>query len=160
MEKACREHADNATVTLVLVGDRERNGTVGVVRRAYADGYLDDRELERRLDRALRARTAGELAVSVRGVPGGISAVAVDGFVRPAIRRHTTGLRVAAARLIMKLALGVWWGVTLVLAAVAGIWALTAAIPLAAGVGFLVLWLAAGAGTLTVRRRAARLLRS
>lgn len=159
MEKVCREHAGNATVSLVLVGDRERNGTAGVVRRAYADGYLDDAELERRLDQALRARTAGELAASVRGVPGGISSVAVDSFVRPAIRGHTTGLRLAAARAIMKIALTVWWATTLVLAAVA-IWALAAAIPLAAGVGFLVLWLAASAGTLAVRRRATRLLRS
>jgi hypothetical protein len=85
--------------------------------------------------------------------------VAIHGLVRPAIRHGTLGIRVAAARFLLKLALGAWSLATVTLAAVAGVWALAAGIPLAAGAILLVVWLAVSAFALALRRGARRLLR-
>jgi hypothetical protein len=90
-------------------------------------------ELEQRGGRALHARTLFELASSVRRIPGGVTELALNGIIRPAIRQRKFWLRIAVARLVRKLPLGAWWITTVVLAAVAGLWALAATVPLSAG---------------------------
>jgi hypothetical protein len=142
----------------MLVGDRERDRTVAAVRRAYAAGYIDEAELERRAGVALGARTPVELVSSVRGVPGGLTEVAFHGVVRPALRHRTFGLRVAVARFLMKLAVGAWTATTVILAAVAAVWALAASLPLGAGLALAGVWLAVSGFVLALRRGARRLL--
>ncbi|MCC2592753.1 DUF1707 and DUF4870 domain-containing protein [Tessaracoccus sp. OS52] len=53
------------------VSDQERNGAIAAIQAAYADGRLDESNLERRLDLAFSARTRLELNQSL------------DGLVRP-----------------------------------------------------------------------------
>ncbi|MQA02738.1 MAG: DUF4870 domain-containing protein [Streptosporangiales bacterium] len=48
------------------VSDKERDGVVRVLHDAYADGRLDDQELDVRIDQALAARTYGELQLPLR----------------------------------------------------------------------------------------------
>jgi hypothetical protein len=143
----------------VLVGDREKERTVGALSRAYAAGYVDENELERRVGLALQAETGLQLASSVRGIPGAVSEVAIHGIVRPALRHRTFGLRVALARLIMKLALGAWSATTIVVAVVALVWALAAGVPVGVGVALGVVWLSVSGLVLAARRTARRLLR-
>lgn len=47
----------------IRVSDQERDSVVKVLQEAYADGRLDDRELDLRVDQALGARTYAELYV-------------------------------------------------------------------------------------------------
>lgn len=52
------------------IGDAERTAVTEALQRHYSEGRLDGEELEERLDRALAARTEGDLAEIVRDLPG------------------------------------------------------------------------------------------
>ncbi|WP_225826899.1 DUF1707 SHOCT-like domain-containing protein [Streptomyces naphthomycinicus] len=53
----------------LLASDEDRDGAAGRVRAAVADGRLELGELDGRLTGVYEARTLGELAVAVRGLP-------------------------------------------------------------------------------------------
>jgi hypothetical protein len=144
---------------VLLVGDTARESMVAVLRRGYVEGYIGEVELERRVGGVLRARTPLELASSVRGIPGGLAVVATDAVLGPAIRRGTFGLRVRAARFAMRLALVGWSVASVVLAAIAAVWALAAGLPLGVGLALLVTWVFASAAAVGVWRGARKLLR-
>lgn len=143
----------------MLVGDSERERAVASLRGAYAGGYLDSLQLERRVDRALQARTAVELVSSVRGVPGATLALALETVVRPAIRVATLPLRRRLGLAVVRLAIGAWALTTALVAVVAGLWALTAALPLGAGIALALVWLSVSALGLAGYRLGRRLLR-
>jgi len=140
-----------------LVGDPERDRAVSILRRAYARGYLALEELEPRVDAAIRARGVAELASSVRGIPGARGELALDGYVLPAVRTATLGLRVRTAAFLLRLALAGWIATSVVLVCIFGVWALVAGPSLGLGAALLVVWAGAGALTLLVRRGARRL---
>lgn len=142
-----------------LVGDPERDRAVSILRRAYAKGYLEIDELEPRVDAAVRARSGRDLASSVRGIPGGAFELAVDGYVLPAVRAGTLGLRVRAIGFLLRLLLIGWAAFTALLLAIFAIVALIAGPSLSAGATILVIWLAATAGLLAARRGARKLTR-
>lgn len=52
------------------IGDAEREQTMAALREHFAQGRLDHEELDERLDRALAARTAGDLAQVTADLPG------------------------------------------------------------------------------------------
>lgn len=56
--------------TNLRVSDQERNAAITVIQAAYADGRLDEPNLERRLDLALNARTRLELNQCLEGLGG------------------------------------------------------------------------------------------
>lgn len=57
-----------STSTNMRVSDQERNVAVSAIQSAYAEGRLDESNLERRLDLALNARTRLELNQSLEGL--------------------------------------------------------------------------------------------
>lgn len=57
-----------STSTNFRVSDQERNTAVTAIQAAYAEGRLDEPNLERRLDLALNARTRLELNQSLEGL--------------------------------------------------------------------------------------------
>ena len=52
------------------IGDAERNAVAESLQQHYAEGRLDQAELEERLDRALAAKTERDLAEIVHDLPG------------------------------------------------------------------------------------------
>ena len=143
-----------------LVGDPERDRAVSILRRAYANGYLDLQQLEPRVDAALRARSGRDLAMSVRGIPGGPLELAVDGYVLPAVRAGTLGFRIRAVRLLLRVIFMGWAALSLVLLGIFTVWALVAGPPVGAGSVLLVIWLVATAGALAARRTTQKLTSS
>ncbi|GGO53315.1 DUF1707 and DUF4190 domain-containing protein [Streptomyces lasiicapitis] len=63
----------------MLAGHSDRERTVDVLRAGFAEGRLPQDEYERRVDRALQARTVGELGLLVADLPQG-----PIGFQQPA----------------------------------------------------------------------------
>lgn len=63
MHSAATPHGPVVAQPWVRVSDRERDTVVRLLHDAYADGRLDDRELDVRTDQALTARTYSELQV-------------------------------------------------------------------------------------------------
>jgi hypothetical protein len=126
---------------VLLVGDQQRDRAVTVLRRAYAHGYLAAPDLEHRVDVALRATTATQILGSVRGVPGGMTELALEGVAIPAVRAGTFGLRVRLARFLLRLALGAWAIATAALASAGVVWALAAGVGPGEAVALLVTWL-------------------
>jgi hypothetical protein len=86
----------------VLASDRERERAVVLLRDGGAEGRLTPEELEERVERALAARTRGELASVVGDLPDGAAATkaapAVDGG-RGAMRRQVASY--AAVNLLL-----------------------------------------------------------
>ncbi len=86
----------------VLASDRERERAVVLLRDAGAEGRLTPEELEERVERALAARTRGELAPVVGDLPDGAAAAkaapAVHGG-RGAMRRQVASY--AAVNLLL-----------------------------------------------------------
>jgi hypothetical protein len=126
---------------VLLVGDQQRDRAVTVLRRAYADGYLAGPDLERRVDVALRASTATQILGSVRGVPGGMTELALEGVAIPAVRAGTFGLRLRLARMLLRLALATWVVATAALATAGVVWALVAGPGLGGTLALLAVWL-------------------
>jgi Domain of unknown function (DUF1707) len=56
-------------VSALLVSDREREYTVGLLRGHWLSGRLTDEEFEQRVDEAWRARYASELWHALRALP-------------------------------------------------------------------------------------------
>jgi Domain of unknown function (DUF1707) len=56
-------------VAALLVSDREREYTVGLLRRHWLDGRLTEEEFEERVGEAWRARFAGDLWQALRFLP-------------------------------------------------------------------------------------------
>ncbi|HSP73697.1 MAG TPA: DUF1707 domain-containing protein [Gaiellaceae bacterium] len=54
---------------MALVGDRERDLATRQLRRHYAEGRLDERELSERLGLVLGARSRWQIAYALRGLP-------------------------------------------------------------------------------------------
>ena len=54
----------------LLASDRDRDAATRLIADGFADGRLDRADFEDRSQRALAARTHGELAVSLRGLGG------------------------------------------------------------------------------------------
>ena len=54
---------------LIRASDEERSACVDALRRAFADGRLEDDEFEERVERACHARTRGDLAVLLADLP-------------------------------------------------------------------------------------------
>lgn len=55
----------------VLVGDRERDRAAQELQRHYREGRLTADELAQRVETALRARSGGQLASALKGLPAG-----------------------------------------------------------------------------------------
>jgi hypothetical protein len=140
-----------------LVGEAQRARAVRQLQRAYAESYLEPPELEHRLAQALRARTAAQLGMSVRGIPGAVTELVVQGFAVPAMRYGTFGARLWIARLLVRVAFGGWAVATAVLAAVAAVTALMAGLSAGVGVALALVWLAATIAAFGLLR-AARLI--
>ncbi len=132
---------------------------MSILRRAYARGTIDLDELEPRVGAALQARNVGELAGSVRGIPGGAAEIAMESYIVPAVRAGTLGVRIWAASLVIRIAVAGWVLASLLLLTVFGIWALAAGPPLRGGIALLLVWLAVSAGVVVARRGARRLSR-
>ncbi|GAA0940965.1 DUF1707 domain-containing protein [Actinocorallia libanotica] len=95
------------------IGDAERTAVTEALQRHYAEGRLDDAELEERLDRALAARTEGDLAEIVRDLPGPqpwrTASRPASGHPRPRHRGSrfmATGLLLAAVLLVVAVVTG------------------------------------------------------
>lgn len=142
-----------------LVGDPERDRAVSLLRGAYARGTIGIEELEPRVESALHARSARQLAGSVRGIPGGTAALAIDSFLVPVVRVSTLGVRIWLATLIGRVVLAGWVVTTAVLLSVFGVWALAAGPPVRGGVALLLVWLAVSCLAVALRRGARRLAR-
>jgi hypothetical protein len=142
-----------------LAGDLQRDRAVAILRRAYVDGHLGASELDRRLDVALRATTASQAFGSVRGVPGGIAELVLEGVAIPAVRAGTFPLRVRFARLLIRVAFGAWLLATAVVGTVAAVWALAAGLALGGALALLCVWLLVSGCAYAVSRSARRLSR-
>jgi ABC-type multidrug transport system fused ATPase/permease subunit len=59
----------SSAVTALLVSDREREATVGLLRKHWLSGRLTSEEFEQRVDEALRARLAEDLWRALRFLP-------------------------------------------------------------------------------------------
>lgn len=57
------------------VSDADRHRATEVLQVAYADGRMDEQELDQRLSSALQAHTRGELSVSLSGLPARVGPV-------------------------------------------------------------------------------------
>ena len=76
----------------MLASDREREGALASVHRAFAEGRLSPAELEQRSALALRARTRQDLARALRGLPRRRAlGERVAQANRAALRAHATG---------------------------------------------------------------------
>lgn len=111
------------------VGDREREAVRHELARQFAEGRIEADELEERMAEVLQARTAGQLAVALRGLPG--SAVRVltaparergvavaRGVDRAAMRTHTAvfaGVNGGAVALWAAAGAGAPWPIVLLL---------------------------------------------
>jgi DUF1707 SHOCT-like domain len=141
------------------VGDAQRDRAVRQIRRAYAEAYLDPRELERRVDLAVRARTASQLGRSVRGIPGALVELVLQGVAVPAVRYGTFGIRLRVARLLLRVALAGWVLATSVLGIIAAVAALTAGLSVGVGLALGLVWLTATGGAYGISCCARRLSR-
>lgn len=124
-----------------LVGDSQRDRAVSILRRAYADGYLGALDLERRIDVALRAASTRQIVGSVRGVPGGVAELTLEGAVIPAVRAGTFPLRLRLAALLLRLVLGTWLVVTVILGVVGIVLALASGLAVGGALALLAVWL-------------------
>jgi hypothetical protein len=111
------------------VGDGEREAVRRELARQYAEGRLEAHELEQRMGEALRATTAGQLAVALRGLPGSALRVltaparergvaVARGVDRAAMRTHTvvfTGVNGGAVALWAAAGAGTPWPIALLL---------------------------------------------
>ncbi len=109
--------------------DSDRDAVVDRLREAAGEGRLDPEELEQRLDRALRARTYGDLAELLADLPG-------DGGVL--LRRAGRGTDPAARSAVLGAGLLVAVTVAVALVAVVAVLVLAAA---AAWMALLLCWL-------------------
>lgn len=83
------------------IGDAERTAVTEALQRHYAEGRLDGAELDERLERALAARTEGDLEAIVRDLPGPRPwASAAPRRDRPA-RRRRPGSRLLTGVLLL-----------------------------------------------------------
>jgi hypothetical protein len=142
---------------VLLVGDPLRERAVAILRRAYADGYLGAPDLERRVDVALRSATMPQILGSVRGVPGGVTELALEGVALPAARAGTFPLRLRLAHVLFRLALGAWLVSTAVIATVGAVWALAAGLAFGGGLALFAVWLLVSGCAYALSRGARRL---
>ena len=142
---------------VLLAGDAERGRAIRLLQRAYAGDYLDASELDSRVELALSARTVLQLGMSVRGIPGALVELLVEGVAVPAVRYGTLGMRLRLGRLLLRVALRGWMLTTAVLGLVAALWALTAGISAGVGIALALVWLAASGGAYFILRSARRL---
>jgi hypothetical protein len=142
-----------------LVGDPQRDRAVIILRRAYAEGYLGSADLERRVDAALRAGTATQIFGSVRGVPGGVTELALEGVAIPAVRAGTFPVRLRLAYLLLRLAFRTWVIATAVLATTAAVWALLTGLALGGALALASLWVIVSGCAYALSRGARRLSR-
>jgi hypothetical protein len=110
---------------MARVGDRERDLAAGRLRRHYAEGRLDERDLSERLDLVLRARSRWELAYALRSLP----------FASEAAARARHALLVAVVG-------AVWLMVSAAIVVAFVVWVATNGATLTALVVFLAVWLA------------------
>ena len=91
------------------VGDAERNQVAEALSQHYSDGRLDATEFKERLDKAMGAKTRGELT----GLLGDLPPLADP--PPPGPRRRRVGLWIAAAAFVLFLSVpwgaapGTWW---------------------------------------------------
>ena len=90
----------------VLASDRERERAVVLLRDGGAEGRLTPEELEERVERALAARTRGELASVIGDLPDGAAATKAE----PAVHggRGPMGRQVASYAVVNLLLIVVW----------------------------------------------------
>lgn len=113
----------------VLVGDREREGASGALRRHFVQGRLSTAELGDRIELALRARSRDDLDAAMQGLPP--AWWDVPSGVHEAARRFRDGVRRARTFLVL---VRLWFKANLVLVLAAGL-ALVAGAPAAATFG-------------------------
>lgn len=142
-----------------LVGEAQRDRAVRQLQRAYAEAYLETSELDQRLELALRARTATQLGMSVRGIPGAIAELVVHGVAVPAVRVGTFGVRLHLAQVILRIAVGGWVAATAVLGTIAGVAVLTAGLSVGLGVALALVWFVATGVVYGISRSVRRLSR-
>jgi hypothetical protein len=106
--------------------DADRDAVTERLREAAGEGRLEPDELEERVDRALRARTYGELARLVADLPGSpnvrwprpgrrTNAVARSALLGAGILATiTVALAVVAVIVVLALAAAAWWLVCVV----------------------------------------------
>ena len=125
--------------------DSDRDAVVDRLREATGEGRLEPEELEQRVDRALRARTYGDLAELLADLPG-------DGG--DLLRRAGRGTNPAARSAVLGAGLVVAVTVAVALVAVVAVLVLAAA---AAWMALLLCWLVCcGLGRRLVWQRAGR----
>ena len=81
---------------VIRASDDEREACAHTLRRHFADGRLDESELEERVDCAYRARTRPELAVLLYDLPGSPRPKRPPAWVRALDRLDRTLLRAHA----------------------------------------------------------------
>jgi len=84
------------------VSDAERNEIAEALSKHYADGRLDANEFKERLDRAMSAKTRGDLSGLLADLP---RTVPTEDVSAPVPRRR---LHVLAVVAVLLLAMGVW----------------------------------------------------
>ena len=142
-----------------LVGEAQRERAVRQLRRAYTEASLETSELDKRLELALRARTTTQLGMSVRGIPGAIAELVVQGVAVPAVRVGTFGVRLWVAQVLLRIALGGWVLATAVLGTIAGVALLTAGLSAGLGISLALVWLVATGAVYGITRSVRRLSR-
>ena len=140
------------------VGDPERDAAGDLLRSAYVRGYLSPQELSERLGYALSARTQGDLAGSIRGVPGG-ARLALSAALRPLGSAGTMPLRRRAGGLLRRLALALFVATSAVVVLGFGVWTLADGLSVRIVLGFLLVWLALSVPPFLIWRGARSLLR-
>lgn len=113
----------------VLVGDREREGASGALRRHFVQGRLSTAELGDRIELALRARSRDDLDAAMQGLPP--AWWDVPSGAHAAARRFRHGVRRARTFFVL---VRLWFKANLMLVLAAGL-ALVAGAPAAATLG-------------------------
>ena len=120
------------------VADRDRERVVARLRRQYAEGRLDERELSDRVELVLHARSRWEIAYALRGLP----------WLQDASARARHGLVVAAVG-------AVWLMFSAATFVAFVVWIAANGVSLAALLAFLAVW-AIGSGLLYHRMAVSR----
>jgi DUF1707 SHOCT-like domain len=121
---------------MALVGDIQRERALATLRHHYLQGRLDVDELAARADRAVRARTTGDLQRALRGLPR-LSEMLERGRETVRVVGYLTAVGaiwcVASAFLLIVLIALAFAGTGIEILVVPGLWAVLSALLYTAG---------------------------